>query len=786
MNKNYKALELNKILKMLSQETSCKDSCEKSLKIKPLFDLKEVQNQIQQTSDAHMFIARYGAPSFGSIKNVDSSLKKAATGALLSTTELLRISENLRIIRGVNQWREKTVEEGVTSSIDFLFNNLEPNKFLENKINSCIISEDEISDNASPTLRDIRRKINHSTSRARNALEKIINSSTYQKYLQETIITQRSGRYVVPVRAECKGNVPGLVHDTSSSGATVFVEPMAVVEANNDIKVLKSKEENEIERILLELSNEAGSFAESIINSYYILIDLDVIFAKAELGYKMNSIVPDINDKGIIKINKARHPLINKNEVVPTNIVLGKNFDTLVITGPNTGGKTVTLKTLGLLTIMTMCGLMIPASDNSQISVFNKILVDIGDEQSIEQSLSTFSAHMKNIIQIIESADNKSLVLIDELGAGTDPVEGAALAISILEDLRNKNAIIASTTHYAELKAYALETPGVENGSCEFDVSTLQPTYKLLIGIPGKSNAFAISKRLGMKDTIINRAKTLVSTESTRFENVVNSLEIQRKEMEQKLKDAEDNLAKASIEKRRAEQKIKDVEKQSEKEINKAKEEAIRITANAKAQAYSMLDKLEDIEKKEKYDKKEKIQLRRNIRQLEDSISPITKTKQKDYVIPRPLKAGDDVLIYDIDKEAVVLEDPKDSKEVYVQAGIIKTRVKLNNLRLLKKEKPNYIQETGKRDIKSKMNIKATTEISVRGLTAIEAIMEVDSAIDNAILANIETLTVIHGKGTGVLRREIHNHLRSHKSVKSYRLGVFGEGESGVTIINLK
>ena len=507
MNRHYKTLELNKILEKLAGQTSLDDAREMALGLEPQFDLEKVQLLLKQTDDAVILSGKFGAPSFGGATNCANNLRRAQAGGCLTTVELLSIAQTLRVIRTVKEWHSKFASVGTT--LDIYFSGLVSNKFLEEKITSAIISEDEISDKASVALSEIRRKIRTASSKAREVLDKIIHSSTYIKYLQEAIVTQRDGRYVVPVRSECRNNVPGLVHDTSSSGATVFIEPMGVVQANNDIKMLRAKEEDEIERILFELSANAGDFADSIISSYSNLSHLNLIFAKANLAYSMKASMPVMNDRGIVDIKQARHPLINKDKVVPVDITLGKNFDTLVITGPNTGGKTVTLKTLGLLTLMAMCGLLVPCADNSELSVFRRVLVDIGDEQSIEQSLSTFSAHMTNIIQIIKLANSGSLCLIDELGAGTDPVEGAALAIAILEKLRTRHAKIASTTHYAELKEFALRTDGVENGCCEFDVATLKPTYKLLIGVPGKSNAFAISKRLGMETAIVERAQAV-------------------------------------------------------------------------------------------------------------------------------------------------------------------------------------------------------------------------------------------------------------------------------------
>ena len=554
-NKHYKALELDKILTMLSKETACEDAGELALKIEPSASLKRVNFLLKQTDDAYMLSGRFGSPSFGGAKNVTNSLRRAQSGGCLTTSELLKIAETLRIIRSLREWKNHSA--GVETSLDNLFSSLCANKVLEDKITSCIIAEDEFSDNASPVLYDIRRKIRTASSKAREVLDKIIHSTNFQKYLQDAIVTQRDGRYVVPVKAECRNNVPGLVHDSSASGATVFIEPMGVVQANNDIRVLQSKEEAEIERILFELSASAGVYADSIIGSYETLIELNLIFAKANLAYKMKASMPIMNDKGIIDLKKARHPLIDTDKVVATDIILGESFDTLMITGPNTGGKTVTLKTIGLFTLMAMCGLMVPCNDNSHLSVFKNVLADIGDEQSIEQSLSTFSAHITNIIRILKTTNSSSLVLIDELGAGTDPVEGAALAISILENLRGKGAKIACTTHYPELKEYALQTDGVENGSCEFNVATLQPTYKLLIGMPGKSNAFAISKRLGMSDEVINRAKELVSSENREFESVVQTLEQRRQSLEKQLANAQKLTAKANTEKQKAENELR-------------------------------------------------------------------------------------------------------------------------------------------------------------------------------------------------------------------------------------
>ena len=757
-----------------------------ALSLEPQFELEKVKKLLKQTDDAVVLSGKYGTPSFGGAKNCANALRRAEAGGCLSTGELLQIAETLRIIRSVKEWHSKFASTETT--LDGYFSGLVSNKFLEEKITNAIISEDEISDKASSTLADIRRKIRTASSKAREVLDKIIHSTQYLKYLQDAIVTQRDGRYVVPVRSECRGNVPGLVHDTSASGATVFIEPMGVVQANNDIKLLRSKEEDEIERILFELSANAGDFADAIIASYKNLAILNFVFAKANLAYNMRASMPIMNDRGIVDLKQARHPIIDKDKVVPVDIVLGKNFDTLVITGPNTGGKTVTLKTLGLLTLMAMCGLLVPCADNSELSVFRRVLVDIGDEQSIEQSLSTFSAHMTNIIQIIKLANSGSLVLIDELGAGTDPVEGAALAISILEKLRDKHAKIASTTHYAELKEFALRTEGVENACCEFDVTTLRPTYRLLIGVPGKSNAFAITKRLGMDDEIVERAKELVSSESRQFEDVVGTLEKRRQSLEKQIENANRLTAKANTEKQKAENEIRRAKENAEREIERAKQEAQRIISRTRAQADALVEELEKARKAKDMSAEARAKLKKNLNTMENNADPVMK-KQSDgekYKLPRPLKVGDSVLIFDIDKNATVLAPPTKDGMVLVQAGIIKTRVKIDNLRLIKEKKQQPPQYSAKRNVHSTLDVRPTTEVDVRGETAFDAIMIVDKAIDNAVLMNINQLTIIHGKGTGVLRREIQSFLRTHKAVKSFRLGVFGEGESGVTIVELK
>ena len=789
MLKDYKSLELDKILTMLSNETTCADAADLAGRIEPDTDLKHVARLLQETDDAFVLMARFGAPSFYGMTNVTNALRRAQAGGVLNLPEFLAVAATLRAIRSVADWRKKS--ESIPTALDWRFETLQPNKFIEERISMTIVSEEEISDNASVQLAAIRRKIRAASVRVREQLDKLIRSQTYQKYLQEAIVTQRGGRYVVPVKAEFRNEVKGLVHDSSGSGATVFIEPIGVVEANNEIRVLRAEEQEEIDRILAELSREVGEFADGIVSSYKAAVELNLIFAKGQLAYKMKGVVPKLNDEGRVNIKAARHPLIDKNKVVPTDLMLGQDFDALIVTGPNTGGKTVSLKTAGLLTLMAMCGLMIPAGEGSEISVFKHVLADIGDEQSIEQSLSTFSAHMTNIIRILGQADDSSLILIDELGAGTDPVEGAALAISIIEAMRAQGAKIMATTHYAELKAYALQTDGVENGCCEFDVATLRPTYRLLIGVPGKSNAFAISKRLGMPDDIVERAKTLVSEESSAFEEVVSRLEDSRRKMEDERRDAEQFRIEAEKKIREADELRERAEKDAKHEVERARREAADIVQKTRHQAQGLMDELEKMrrEKMAELSAEQKARLKAGIRDLEKASDPVHQPKSnEEYVLPRPLKVGDNVLIYDIDKTATVLELPKSGDMVLVQAGIIKTRVPLKNLRLTDRKEKEKKKLGGHRNVTKApgSDTSVRNEVDLRGMNVEEAIMEVDAFIDHAVLRNLNQLTIIHGKGTGVLRSGIHMHLKRHKAVKTFRLGVYGEGESGVTIVELK
>ncbi len=790
MNRHYRTLELDKILELLAAQTNGPDVAQLARELRPVTVLSEVKRLQQETAAAFTLMARFGSPSFGQIKNILSSLRRAQAGASLSLRELLDIAELLCGIRRVVDWRQHC--EGVTCCLDDRFSVLAPNKYLEEKITTAIISEEQVSDNASATLKEIRRKIRAASQRVREQMDHMIHSPAYQKFLQDPIVTIRDGRFVVPVKAEHRADVPGLVHDTSASGATLFVEPMGVVNANNDIKMLNGQEEAEIDRIVAALSAEVGQFADAIVDDYTILVELNLIFAKARLGYQMKGGMPTVTDNGYICLKQARHPLIDPQKVVPIDVELGGNFDTLVITGPNTGGKTVTLKTIGLLTLMTMCGLMPPVSDGSTISIFSSILADIGDEQSIEQSLSTFSAHMTNLIQILKDTTSGSLVLLDELGAGTDPVEGAALAIAILERLRELDARVAATTHYAELKEYAVHTPGVENGSCEFDVATLRPTYRLLVGVPGRSNAFAISTRLGMDDFIVERAKELVSAENRRMEDVVTQLEEQRQQLEQELADAKITHANARTAEQQANKRIEEQRRRQEQELEKARAEARRIVEQARHQADAFMDELDALRKQTHNAaaaSEAKSKLRSKLKDMDNAADPIERRKKSGYTLPRPLQVGDEVCIVDIDKNGTVTVVEDASGYVEVQAGIIRTRVKTDNLRLLSEKAATAKTTVGgkrHRSTPSTIDRVITSEIDLRGMMTDEGILELDRFIDDAVMTNVDRLTVIHGKGTGALRQAVHGFLRTHPSVKTFRLGVYGEGEQGVTIVELK
>ncbi len=783
--KHYKVLELDRVLDRLAQISGNADAALLARGLRPSGDINEVRRLLGQTDCAYVLTGRYGSPSFGSMSNVKSAVRRAQAGASLSLRELLDVAENLRVYRSLNEWKSRFPDKGV---LDGIFEGVVPFRQLENRLTGAVISEDEVSDTASPALADIRRKIRSAENSVREKLDKIIHSSQYQKYLQEPVVTIRSDRFVVPVKLECRGNVAGLVHDTSSSGATVFVEPMAVVEANNDIRVLRSKEEAEIDRIIAELSAEVGDHADMIGISYDCAVELCLIFAKARLAYDMKATMPEVNADGRVKLINARHPLIDPKKVVEVTVELGTYFDTIVITGPNTGGKTVTLKTIGLLTLMTECGLMIPVSDSSEVAVFDSVMADIGDEQSIEQSLSTFSSHMVNLVDILSCAGEKSLVLVDELGAGTDPVEGAALAKAIIDQLRLKGCRVAATTHYAELKAYAVDTAGIENASCEFDVESLRPTYKLLIGVPGRSNAFAISQRLGLSPEIVNNAKVMLSAEDKKFEGVVRSLEQARKAADDERKEVarlKSELASAHAD---AQKRFAETEAEHNRIIERAKRDAQRIIDRANTLSSSMLNEIEDLRKKankannlDELARAARAAVKAGSKRMDKSGVDVEQIK---YELPRPLKVGDTVLVTDANRNGEVLAPEDKSGNVTVRVGALTMKVPISSVRLIDKpEKKAPV--SARRNVTSRIDRKVTREVDLRGMMSDEAVMELERFIDDSLLSGIDTLTVIHGKGTGALRKAVHERLKRHKAVKAYRLGLFGEGEDGVTIVEL-
>ena len=789
--KYCKVLELDKILQELSAYTCCDAARKRALELRPYTNLRIVQEEVAKTNDAFLLSARFGTPSFANLKDPEEHLRLADAGGMLSLPAFLNLAEILRQTRLLCEWFRQC--QNMENRLGDIFDALEPNKPLEDRIRAVVVSEDMIDDFASVELADIRRKITSTQARAKQNIEKIIRSSKYQKVLQENIVTIRDGRFVIPVKAEFKSEIPGLVHDTSSSGATLFIEPMAVVDANNEIRVLELKEKAEVERILYELSARCAEEKDNLLHNFDVILTLNLYFAKANLAAQMNASMPQIVDSGEVVLHKARHPLIQKDLVVPISVELGQKYKTLVVTGPNTGGKTVTLKTIGLLTLMTMCGLLIPAGDGSIVSVFQRVLVDIGDEQSIEQSLSTFSAHMTNIVSILKEADNRSLVLVDELGSGTDPVEGAALAVAVLEELREKGSVVAATTHYPELKLYAIETENVENACCEFDVKTLQPTYRLLIGVPGRSNAFAISRRLGLPEEVLQKAQGLVSHQDQQLETVIDRLEQSRQNYEEQYQEYQQKVYEYRNRTQVVEEEKRQVEKQKEQILDAAREQARKIVENVKLQSQNLMDELEELRRqKDRADFSQKAsqaksQLRGRLNRLHNEANPVSRGRTNEgYVLPRPLRRGDDVQVVDIDKRATVLEEPDKSGNVMVQAGIMKMRVKVENLRLL--EQKNPYRQTGRtvHSTTCAVDRRAETEIDLRGQTVEEALLEVDFFIDRAVMSHLEQVTIIHGKGTGALRKAIQQHLKGHRNVKSFRLGTFGEGEAGVTIAELK
>lgn len=787
--KTLTTLEFTKILGMLknlAKNDEAKDIIEN---LKPSPSLREVEQMLLETDAAVTMSLKFGTPEILRIDSVKGSIQRLAVGGGLSAAELINIARILKCARNLSRYTEE--QTGILSGY---FASLCPNKTLEDKIVSSIISEDEIADTASPELANIRRKIKNTGAKVKDSLDNMIRSSHYQKFLMDNIVTIRNNRYVVPVKAEHRSDVPGIVHDMSASGGTVFIEPSSVVNLNNELHELELKEKAEIDKILFELSNDAAEFSEQLEYNYDTIINIDFIFAKSKLALDMKAVCPKLNDRCELSIIKGRHPLIDKNKIVPINVSLGKDFSALIVTGPNTGGKTVVLKTIGLFCLMTQSGLHIPANEESVMPVFEDVFADIGDEQSIEQSLSTFSSHMKNIVHITEKIKPKTLVLFDELCSGTDPVEGAALATAIIENIRSAGANVVATTHYSELKLYALSTDGIENASCEFDVETLSPTYKLLIGVAGKSNAFAISKKLGLPDNIIKDSKNRLSDENIKFEDVMGKIEENRISAEKARRDMESmqhEIFKLKEELRKERDKIN---KKKDKIYDNARAQADKIIKKAQLETEEMLDEINKLrrEKRDKEAVRAMEEVRRELKLKERSnVRPKSRQKQsvKSNVNLNTLKLGANVLIIDLNDKGTVLSINKSNNSAVIQVGIMKITSSIDNLLVLEDDKG--VKPAGyaaPRNVSTKLNTERSgkTEVDLRGMTIGEAEVEVDKFLDESVLSGLSEVSLIHGKGTGALRAGLHEYLRHHPHVRKYRLGRFGEGDLGVTIVELK
>ena len=777
-------LELDQVLALLAECAGSSEGKARCMALRPSSDLEDVQALLDETTAASDLCTKKGNPSFADVKDVSASLERADRGGSLQPKELLSIAGVLRSARNIKGY---VAEDEAKTVLTPLFNALTPNKYLEDRIFGAILSEEEIADAASPALADIRRHMRVQSAKIRDSLQKVISSPAYSKFLREPIITIRDGRYVVPVKSECRNDVPGLVHDVSATGSTYFIEPMSAVNANNALRELELKEKKEIERILAELSAEAAAHRGDIELDFDMLVRLDVIFAKAKLGYRMKAWAPLMNDEGRVELRNARHPLIDPKTVVPISLRLGTDFDTMIITGPNTGGKTVTLKTVGLLTLMAECGLHIPAGDGSRLSTFDAILADIGDEQSIAQSLSTFSSHMRTIVDVVEQCDDRTLVLFDELGAGTDPAEGAALAMAIIEFCRKMGSRVVATTHYAELKLYAMRTKGVINASCEFDVETLRPTYKLLIGIPGKSNAFAISRKLGLSEEILKEANDLVGKSDKDFEDVLSQLEQQRQQMESARVEAERLRRETAKIKEQSEEYHAQLRREKEKAMEVARREAQEIIEDARRTANAAAEEIKAIKKQlsESADtsniNQRQSELRRNLNDAQSRIRSQQPEKQR----PEPTReilVGDTVELLKLGTKASVIAINKDGT-YQLQAGILKMSAKKDEIYLLEQENP--YKEKHVRPAHSGREMKMTamsSEIDLRGMDTIEAVCVLDRYMDEAMRSNLQSVRIIHGKGTGAVRAAVHQALKKNKFVKKFRLGQYGEGEDGVTI----
>lgn len=792
MNKKaIHALEYMKIIDQLTEKASSPLGKEKCRRLRPSNSLSEIESMQLQTSHALTRLFQKGNINFGSVKDIRASLKRLEVGSSLNAVELLTICSFLENVNRVKAYGRPDRDDTAPDCLSAMFQTLEPLTPLSAEIRRCILSEEEISDDASPTLRQIRRGIKIANDRIHTQLNGIVNSGS-RTYLQDAVITMRNGRYCIPVKAEYKNQIPGMIHDQSSTGSTLFIEPMSIVKLNNDIRELELQEQKEIEVILARLSEEVGQYSETLSHNFTIMVELDFIFARASLAMEQNATAPVFNTKGIINLRRARHPLIHKKQVVPIDIRLGEDFDLLIVTGPNTGGKTVSIKTVGLLTLMGQSGMHIPAADRSQLSVFHEVYADIGDEQSIEQSLSTFSSHMTNVVSFLEKADRHSLVLFDELGAGTDPTEGAALAIAILSHLHRQGIRTMATTHYSELKVYALSTEGVENASCEFDVETLRPTYRLLIGVPGKSNAFAISSKLGLPDYIIHKAKEQISREDESFEDMMTSLETSRITIEKEQTEIQKYKLEIKALKKQMEEKQSKIEQRRETILQNANEEAHKILQEAKDYADETI-KLYHKFQKDHVDMSTVEKERQKLRQQMNKVEKNMTAKQKKQKPAKQLKAsdlkiGDSVRVLSMNLKGTVSTRPDSRGNLFVQMGILRSQVNLSDLELIDEPviKTPTLSRTGQGKIKMSKSAGISAEINLLGKTVDEAIAELDKYLDDAYIAHLSSVRIVHGKGTGALRQGVHNYLKRQKHVASYRLGTFGEGDAGVTIVEFK
>lgn len=788
--KALKTLEYHKIIDRLTEAAGSALGKAACGSLTPSVDLDEIQTWQRETSDALLRIYQKGSLSFSGAYDIRGSLKRLEVGSILGTEALLQLCKLLETCARVKAFSRRETENGERDSLDDLFDGLLPLTPLSSEIRRCILSEEEISDDASPRLRQIRRSMKQTNDKIHSQLSSMVNGSA-RTYLQDAVVTMRGGRYCIPVKAEHRGQIPGMIHDQSSTGSTLFVEPMAVVKLNNDLRELELKEEQEIEVILSTLSGQAAENREIIEENLQILTRLDVIFARAQLSRSYDGSEPRFNEEGRIRIKKGRHPLLDKKKVVPIDIHLGQDFDLLIITGPNTGGKTVSLKTVGLFTLMGQSGLHIPAFDGSELALFHEVFADIGDEQSIEQSLSTFSSHMTNIVSILAQADDRSLVLFDELGAGTDPTEGAALAISVLSNLHSRGVHAIATTHYSELKVYALSTPGVQNGSCEFNVETLRPTYRLLIGIPGKSNAFAISSKLGLPDEIIEDAKQHLSEQDENFEDLISDLEHSRVTIEQEREEIERYKKEIRSLKERLEQKQEKLDTSREQILRRANEEALKILEEAKEYADTTIKNFNKFGKANisaRDMEQERSRLREKMTGVEKNLALKKVRKAKKEVKPKQLRIGDAVKVLSLNLKGTVSTLPNAKGDLFVQMGILRSQVNVKDLELL--DEPSItapgFNKTGSGKIKMSKSASVGMEINLLGKTVDEAIAELDKYLDDAYLAHMPSVRIVHGKGTGALRKGVHNFLRRNKHVASYRLGEFGEGDAGVTIVEFK